>query len=52
MQIAKKENLYLGNAPDTFLGGGGQLSRQLLDVGEIGDVKLGNFISDTLLNVR
>ena len=43
-EIAKKENLYLGNAPDTFLGGGGQLSRQLLDVGEIGDVKLGNFI--------
>ena len=44
VQIAKKENLYLGNAPDTFLGGGGQLSRQLLDAGEIGDVKLGNFI--------
>jgi len=44
VQIAKDNNLYLGNAPDTFLGGGGQLSRQLLDAGEIGDVKLGNFI--------
>ena len=44
VQIAKDNNLYLGNAPDTFLGGGGQLSRQFLDAGEIGDVKLGNFI--------
>jgi len=44
VQIAKDNNLYLGNAPDTFLGGGGQLSRQFLDEGEIGDVKLGNFI--------
>ena len=44
VQIAKDKNLYLGNAPDTFLGAGGQLSRHLLDAGEIGDVKLGSFI--------
>ena len=37
-------NLYLGNAPDTFLGGGGQLSRKLIEEGEIGEVVLGNFI--------
>jgi len=42
--IAKEKNLYLGNAPDTFLGGGGQLTRQLIDSREVGDIKLGNFI--------
>ena len=44
VELAKKNNLYLGNAPDTFLGGGGQLSRKFLEEGEIGDVILGNFI--------
>jgi predicted dehydrogenase len=44
IKLAKSKNLYLGNAPDTFLGGGGQLSRKLLDAGEIGEVTLGNFI--------
>ena len=39
-----KKIYILGNAPDTFLGGGGQLSRELIDTGIIGDVKLGNFI--------
>ncbi len=42
--IAKEKNLYLGNAPDTFLGGGGQLSRKIIDSDLLGDIKLGNFI--------
>ena len=29
---------------DTFLGGGGQLSRELIDKGEIGKILTGNFI--------
>ena len=33
VSLAKENNLYLGNAPDTFLGAGGQLSRQLIDSG-------------------
>ena len=41
LQLAKDNNLYIGNAPDTFLGGGAQLARQLVDQNEIGDVKLG-----------
>ena len=43
-EIANKKNLYFGNAPDTFLGGGGQLSRELIDKGVIGEVLTGNFI--------
>ena len=41
LNLAKEKNLYLGNSPDTFLGAGIQLSRQLIDNGSIGDVKLG-----------
>ena len=41
LQLADDNNLYIGNAPDTFLGGGSQLARQLIDQNEIGDVKLG-----------
>ena len=44
VEIAKSKNLYLGNAPDTFLGGGGQLARQKIDDGEIGEILTGNFI--------
>ena len=44
LEISKEKNLYFGNAPDTFLGGGGQLSRELIDVGEIGEILTGNFI--------
>ena len=44
VEIAKNRNLYLGNAPDTFLGGGGQLARQKIDDGEIGKILTGNFI--------
>ena len=44
VEIAQSRNLYLGNAPDTFLGGGGQLARQKIDDGEIGKILTGNFI--------
>jgi predicted dehydrogenase len=42
--LAKENNLYLGNAPDTFLGAGVQKSRELIDSGIIGEIKLGNAI--------
>ena len=32
LQIAKRKKLYIGNAPDTFLGGGNQKSKELLAV--------------------
>ena len=41
LQLANDNNLYIGNAPDTFLGGKAQLARQLIDQNEIGDIKLG-----------
>lgn len=44
VQIAKEKKLYIGNAPDTFLGGGGQLSRKIIDSNLLGEIKLGNFI--------
>ena len=44
LQLAHNKNLYFGNAPDTFLGGGGQMARQLIDKGEIGKILTGNFI--------
>ena len=44
IKLAKKKNLYIGNAPDTFLGGGLQKSRELLDKKVIGKVKFGNAI--------
>ena len=44
LELASKNNLYFGNAPDTFLGGGGQLSRELVDKDEIGKILTGNFI--------
>ena len=44
VNLAKEKNLYLGNAPDTFLGAGNQKSRQLIDSGLVGDIKLGNAI--------
>ena len=44
LEIAKKNNLYFGNAPDTFLGGGGQTARDLIDSNEIGKILTGNFI--------
>jgi len=44
VELAKDKNLYIGNAPDTFLGGGIQKTRELIDNGVIGDIKLGNAI--------
>jgi len=44
LELASKNNLYFGNAPDTFLGGGGQMSRELIDNCEIGKILTGNFI--------
>jgi len=38
MALAKEKNLYVGGAPDTFLGAGLQTCRKLIDEGEIGDV--------------
>ena len=44
IELAKKKNLRVGNAPDTFLGGGSQKSRALLDKKVIGKVIFGNAI--------
>ena len=44
VNLAKEKNLYIGNAPDTFLGGGGQVARKFIDDGDIGKVMTGNFI--------
>ncbi len=44
LELSKKKKLYIGNAPDTFLGGGIQKSRELIDNGIIGNVNLGNAI--------
>ena len=44
VSLAKKNKLYLGNAPDTFLGGGNQKSKELLENKNIGKVNLGNAI--------
>ena len=44
LKIANKKRLYIGNAPDTFLGGGNQKSKELLEKNIIGRVILGNAI--------
>ncbi len=44
LNIAKRKNLYIGNAPDTFLGGGNQKSKELLEKNIIGKINLGNAI--------
>ena len=36
--LAEKKGLYLGGAPDTFLGAGFQTARRLIDAGAIGTV--------------
>lgn len=36
--LAEKKGLYVGNAPDTFLDGGFQTCRKLIDDGEIGEI--------------
>ncbi len=44
LKIAKRKKLYIGNAPDTFLGGGNQKSKELLEKNLIGNINLGNAI--------
>jgi predicted dehydrogenase len=44
LDLSKKKNLFIGNAPDTFLGGGIQKTRELIDKGVIGSINLGNAI--------
>lgn len=39
--LAEAQNLRVGSAPDTFLGGAHQLGRHLLDAGAIGEVTSG-----------
>ena len=42
-ELSKEKKLYVGCAPDTFLGAAGQKARQLLEKNEIGKVVLGTF---------
>ena len=44
VKIAQRKKLYIGNAPDTFLGGGNQKARHLLDKKIIGKIKFGTAI--------
>ena len=44
IRIAKKKKLIIGCAPDTFLGGGNQRARELLDKKIIGNIKFGTAI--------
>jgi len=37
-ELAKEKGLYLGSAPDTFLGAAWQKARQLLDAGAMGEI--------------
>ena len=41
--LAKQKSLYVGCAPDTFLGAAGQKARGLIDENRIGNVVLGTF---------
>ena len=42
-ELASSKNLYVGCAPDTFLGAAGQKARSLIEDKKIGDVVLGTF---------
>tara|TARA_A200000113_G_scaffold202849_1_gene197549 strand:- start:51 stop:1208 length:1158 start_codon:yes stop_codon:yes gene_type:complete len=42
LNLAKSKNLYVGSAPDTFLGAGIQKSKQIIQDGTIGDILLGS----------
>ncbi len=44
VKMAKRKKLYIGNAPDTFLGGGNQKSKEILEKKLIGKINLGNAI--------
>lgn len=41
LALAKAKGLKWGCAPDTFLGGGGRLARELLDAGKVGKILSG-----------
>ena len=42
-KLVSSKNLYVGCAPDTFLGAAGQRARSLIEDNKIGDVVLGTF---------
>ncbi len=42
LKLSKKKKLYIGNAPDTFLGGGNQKTKELLEKHIIGKINFGN----------
>jgi len=42
INIAKENDVYLGCAPDTFLGAGIQTARKIIDENEIGKIQLGS----------
>ena len=44
LNLSKRKKLYIGNAPDTFLGGGNKKSKELLEKNFIGKINLGNII--------
>ena len=44
LKISKRKRLYIGNAPDTFLGGGNQKSKEILEKNFVGKINLGNII--------
>ena len=44
LKLSKKKKLYIGNAPDTFLGGGNQKSKELIEKNIIGKINFGNAI--------
>ena len=44
LELAKSKGMYIGNAPDTFLGGGIQKSIELINDGKIGNIRLGSAI--------
>ena len=44
LNLSNSNNLYLGSAPDTFLGAGMQKSKELIQSGLLGKINLGNAI--------
>ena len=42
LKIAKSKNLYVGSAPDTFLGAAIQKSKEIIEEGSIGNIVLGS----------
>jgi len=44
LRLARRKKLYIGNAPDTFLGGGNQKAKELVERKIIGKINLGNAI--------